>query len=134
MIKTAPSNARVAVLIAFVLSCVLVLAYLWIDFGGTSPFAAQGYRIVVAFPQANELATGADVRIAGVNVGKVVSLGLDPQDNRTLATLELSRQYAPIPLDTRATLRIKTLLGETYVELSTGNPSGSSARFASRSR
>ncbi len=124
MIKTAPSPLRLAALIGFVLSCVIVLTYLWIDFGGTIPFAAQGYRIEVAFPQANELATGADVRIAGVNVGKVVGLTLDPQDNRTLATLEISRQYAPVPRDTRATLRIKTLLGETYVDLSAGGRAG----------
>ena len=108
----------------FVLSCVLVLAYLWIGFGGSVPFAPKGYRVQVAFPQANELATGADVRIAGVDVGKVVDLRVDRTDNRTLATLELERQYAPIPSDTRATLRIKTLLGETYVELSTGNRTG----------
>ena len=108
----------------FVLSCVLVLAYLWIGFGGSVPFAPKGYRVQIAFPQANELATGADVRIAGVDVGKVVDLTVDRTDNRTLATLELQRQYAPIPSDTRATLRIKTLLGETYVELSTGNRTG----------
>lgn len=124
MIKTAPSPMRLAGLIAFVLACVGVLTYLWISFGGSLPFASQGYRIEAAFPAANELATGADVRIAGVNVGKVVTLSLDKQDSRTLATLELSRQYAPIPRDTRATLRLKTLLGETYVELSTGNRSG----------
>ncbi len=121
MIKTPPSPLRLAALIAFVLSCVLVLTYLWISFGGSIPLAARGYRIEVPFPQANELATGADVRIAGVNVGKVVALRLDPADNRTLATLELSRQYAPVPRDTRATLRIKTLIGETYVELSAGD-------------
>jgi virulence factor Mce-like protein len=124
VIKTAPSPLRLAALIGFVLSCVVVLAYLWISFGGSIPFSARGYRIQVAFPQANELATGADVRIAGVNVGKVVELGLDPSDNRTLATLEISRRYAPIPRDTRAILRIKTLLGETYVELSTGSRAG----------
>jgi phospholipid/cholesterol/gamma-HCH transport system substrate-binding protein len=123
MIKTAPSPRRLAGLIAFVLACVIVLTYLWTSFGGSVPFAARGYRIQVAFPQANELATGADVRIAGVNVGKVVELSLDKQDSRTVATLELSRQYAPIPVDTRATLRLKTLLGETYVALSTGNRS-----------
>jgi virulence factor Mce-like protein len=121
MIKTAPSPLRLAALVGFVLSCVLVLAYLWMSFGGSIPFSARGYRFELGFPQANELATGADVRIAGVNVGKVVGLTLDPTDNRTLATLELSRQYAPVPDDTRAILRIKTLLGETYVELSTGN-------------
>jgi phospholipid/cholesterol/gamma-HCH transport system substrate-binding protein len=110
-----------AALIGFVLACVITLTYLWISFGGSIPFAAQGYRIEVAFPQANELAGGADVRIAGVNVGTVVALKLDKQDSRTLATIQIARQYAPLPTDTRATLRIKTLLGETYVELSTGD-------------
>lgn len=120
MIKTAPSPLRLAALIGFVLACVSVLTYLWISFGGSLPLEPQGYRVQVAFPQANELATGADVRIAGVNVGSVVGLRLDPNDNRTLATLAISRQYAPIAQDTRATLRIKTLLGETYVQLSRG--------------
>ena len=96
------------------------------------PFGPSGYRIDVAFPQANELATGADVRIAGVNVGTVVGLTLDKQDSRTLATLQISRQYAPIPRNTRATLRIKTLLGETYVELSDGNPASGQLRDGGR--
>lgn len=121
MIKQAPSPLRVALLIAFVLACVVTLAYLWIDFGGTFPLVPQGYRVQVAFPQANELATGADVRIAGVNVGKVVGLKLDPQDSRTLATLQIDNQFEPLPRDTHAALRIKTLLGETFVALSYGN-------------
>jgi virulence factor Mce-like protein len=123
VIKTAPSRLRIAALIGFVLTCLLVLTYLWISFGGSIPFAPRGYQVEAAFPQANELATGADVRISGVNVGTVVGLRLDPNNSRTLATLAIARQYAPIPRDTRATLRIKTLLGETYVELSPGNRS-----------
>src|SRR5204863_6942484 len=105
---------------------------LWISFGGSIPFAARGYRIEVGFPEANELATGADVRIAGVNVGKVVALRPDAADSRTLATLEFSKPYAPRPRDTRATLRIKTLLGETYVDLSAGNPSSGELRDGGR--
>jgi len=122
MIKTPPSPLRIGILVLFVLSCCIVLTYLWIDFGGSVPLVPQGYRFQVAFPQANELATGADVRIAGVNVGKVVALNLDKNDNRTVATIQVSQQYAPIPRNTRATLRIKTLLGETYVALSAGSP------------
>jgi phospholipid/cholesterol/gamma-HCH transport system substrate-binding protein len=132
VIKTPPSPLRIAVLIGFVLSTVVVLTYLWISFGGSIPLAPQGYRIQVAFPQANELATGADVRIAGVNVGTVVGLGLDAHDSRTLATLEISKQYAPIPRDARATLRIKTLLGETYVDLSTGDRAAGELRDGGR--
>lgn len=123
MIKTAPSPLRLAALIGFVLACVLTLSYLWISFGGSVPLAAQGYRVQVAFPQANELATGADVRIAGVDVGTVVGLRMDGADNRTLATLQINKAFAPIPRDSRATLRIKTLLGETFVELSSGHRS-----------
>jgi phospholipid/cholesterol/gamma-HCH transport system substrate-binding protein len=132
MIKTPPSKARIAALVLFVLSCLIVLTYLWIDFGGSLPLVPKGYRVEVAFPQANELATGADVRIAGVNVGKVVSLKLDKADSREVATLEISRQYAPIPSDTRATLRIKTLLGETFVALTPGTPSSGSVADGGR--
>ena len=122
MIKSTPSPLKLATLIGFVLSCVIVLAYLWINFGGSIPLSPEGYRFEVAFPQANELATGADVRIAGVNVGKVVGLGVDSHDNRTLATIQLANQYAPIPRDTRAQLRLKTLIGETYVEAQPRKP------------
>src|SRR5204862_20565 len=38
--------------------------------------------------------------------------------------IELDGRYAPIPADTRAMLRQKTLLGETYVELTPGNRNG----------
>jgi hypothetical protein len=114
MIKTAPKKGQIALIGVFAAACIFLLLYLWITFGGSTPLAAQGYRIKVAFAQANELATGADVRVAGVNVGKVVALTPDLHDNRTLATLQIDARYVPIPRDARATLRIKTLLGETY--------------------
>ena len=41
-----------------------------------------------------------------------------------LAELELDAKFAPIPLDTRAILRQKSLLGETYVELTPGDADG----------
>jgi phospholipid/cholesterol/gamma-HCH transport system substrate-binding protein len=41
-------------------------------------------------------------------------------DGRTDATIELGDKYAPLPEDSRAILRQKTLLGETYVELTPG--------------
>ena len=64
----------------------------------------------------------ADVRTAGVTVGKVRAKDLDPHGNRTLATLEIDRRFAPIHRTARAILRQKTLLGETYVELTPGDP------------
>jgi virulence factor Mce-like protein len=124
MITTAPSKARIAAMIAFAASCVALLLFLWLSFGGSVPFVPQGYRISVEFDQAVQLGTQADVEIAGVTVGKVVSVGLDHRTGLTHALLQIDPKYAPRPVNTRATLREKTLLGETYVALSFGSTRG----------
>jgi phospholipid/cholesterol/gamma-HCH transport system substrate-binding protein len=116
-----PPISRVITMVLFALSCIGLLLFLWVSFGGTIPFGAQGYRVNVSFPNAQDLATQADVRIAGVSVGKVVSTELDPKGNRTMATLQLENQYAPIRQDTQAILRTKTILGETYIQLLPGS-------------
>ncbi len=118
-----PSTAKVVSMVLFALSCAGLLLFLWLSFGGTIPFAAQGYRFQASFPDAQQLAIQADVRISGVSVGKVVAKSLDPQGNRTLATIELQSKYAPVHRDARAILREKTIIGETYVELTPGSPS-----------
>jgi virulence factor Mce-like protein len=118
--KGAPSLAKIATMVLFALSCFGLLLFLWLSFGGTIPFKAQGYRVQISFPYASQLAQEADVRIAGVSVGKVIGKKLDPQGNRTIATIELDQKYAPLHKDARAILRTKTILGETYVELTPG--------------
>jgi phospholipid/cholesterol/gamma-HCH transport system substrate-binding protein len=120
----APSKARITAMIAFAASCVALLLFLWLSFGGSVPFVPQGYRISVEFDQAVQLGTQADVEIAGVTIGKVVSVGLDHRTGLTRAVLQIDPKYAPRPVNTRATLREKTLLGETYVALSFGSTRG----------
>jgi phospholipid/cholesterol/gamma-HCH transport system substrate-binding protein len=116
-----PPISRVITMVLFALSCVGLLLFLWLSFGGTIPLGAQGYRVNVSFPNAQDLATQADVRISGVTVGKVVSTQLNPKGNLTEATLQLQTQYTPIRQDTKAILRTKTILGETYVQLIPGS-------------
>ncbi len=120
----APKPSRIVAMVAFAGSCVGLLLFLWLSFGGTIPLQPQGYRFSVEFAQAVQLGTQADVRIAGVDVGKVVSVDLDPKTGLTKAVIQIDPQYAPRPADTRAILRQKSLLGETYVQLSFGNPNG----------
>jgi phospholipid/cholesterol/gamma-HCH transport system substrate-binding protein len=123
VIKQTPSLGRILAMAVFALSCFALVMFLWLAFGGPIPLRPEGYRIEVAFPEAATLAQEADVRISGVNVGKVKTKRLDEGGRRTIAELELDEAYAPIPRDSRAILRQKTLLGETYVELSTGDKS-----------
>src|SRR5438093_12047789 len=120
MVKQAPTFPRLLTMVLFALSCFGLLLFLWLSFGGSVPLKPKGYRIQVSFPEATQLGDYADVRTAGVSVGKVRGKKRDPAGNRTLVTLELDRRFAPLRSDARAILRQKTLLGETYVELTPG--------------
>jgi ABC-type transporter Mla subunit MlaD len=58
-------------------------------------------------------------------VGKVQTIETSPDGQEAMATIHIEDKYAPIPKGTRAILRTKTLLGETYVELTPGDANGS---------
>ena len=121
MSTRAPTPLRILTMVVFALSCFGLLVFLWLSFGGPIPLKPKGYRIQVAFPEATQLAVEADVRSSGVPIGKVRAKSRDRRSNRTLAVIEIDRRYAPIREDARALLRSKTLLGETFVELTLGS-------------
>jgi ABC-type transporter Mla subunit MlaD len=126
MQKQAPSVGRILVAVGFTLSCFGLILFLWLAFGGPIPLKPKSYRITAYFPEATQLAVESDVRIGGVSVGKVKATELAPPDQRvngrdtTEAIIEIEPEFAPISEDARAILRQKTLLGETYVELTSG--------------
>ena len=108
----------------FALSCFGLLLFLWLAFGGPIPLQPKGYRFNVAVPRGRHAVPGgrrADLRRVG-GQGQARSTP-DKKTGASDATIELDSAYAPIPKDTKAILRQKTLLGETYVELTPGSPS-----------
>jgi phospholipid/cholesterol/gamma-HCH transport system substrate-binding protein len=122
MVTQAPKRSAVLAAVAFALSCVGLMIFVWTQFRGTVPFQPQGYRIHALFKETGLLVPNADVRISGVDVGKVESV--QPRGVNSYVTMDIQPQYAPIPVDSRAILRQKTLLGEAYVGLSPGTGSG----------
>jgi phospholipid/cholesterol/gamma-HCH transport system substrate-binding protein len=120
MQKAAPSFGRIALMVGFALSCFGLVLFLWLAFGGPVPLKPKGYRVSASFAEASQLSTEADVRISGVPVGKVKAIEPDAKTGRSLVTMELDAKYSPLPSDAKAMLRQKTLLGETYVELTPG--------------
>ena len=132
--QRAPTVGQIAVAVAFAFSCFGLLLFLWATFGGPVPLKPEGYRVKVPFSEATQLAQESDVRIGGVSVGKVKEIQLAPVEDRvngndtTEAVIEIEPEFAPISSDARAILRQKTLLGETYVELTSGSaPDGNAA-------
>src|SRR5215212_10416999 len=101
MQKQAPTVGRMVTMVVFALSCFGLLLFLWLAFGGPVPLKPKGYRFKVAVPEANQLAIEADVRTAGVPVGKVKDIEQAPHGNRSLVTIEMDRRYAPVAKDAR---------------------------------
>src|SRR5205807_8082609 len=92
MVTQAPKRAAVLAAVGFTLSCIGLVIFVWTQFGGTVPFAPQGYRVHAVFPETGLLVPGADVRIAGANVGRVTAVA-----NRGVASLvtpDSTHQYA----------------------------------------
>jgi virulence factor Mce-like protein len=119
-----PTPIQLLIAVAFAISCFGLLLFVWLSFGGPTPLKPESYRFSVPFDEATQLPTEADVRISGVSVGRVKAVELN-DEGLAEATIEMDERYAPIASNTRAILRQKTLLGETYVELSPGSPDAS---------
>jgi phospholipid/cholesterol/gamma-HCH transport system substrate-binding protein len=116
---------RAAVLpVCFALLCVALMIATWVSFGGSVPFAPQGYRIQLILPQATNVYQDTSVRIAGITVGRVIGVSRD--GDRARALVELKPAYAPLRARALAIVRAKTLLGEGYIEIAPG-PAGAPA-------
>src|SRR5436309_9993964 len=123
MVKEAPSFGKIVAMVVCARSCFGLLLFLWLAFGGPVPLKPKGYRFHTSFAEVGQLADQSDVRISGVPVGKVEQIEADKHTGRADVTIQLDAAYAPLPSDAKAILRQKTLLGETYVELTPGTRS-----------
>jgi phospholipid/cholesterol/gamma-HCH transport system substrate-binding protein len=94
----------------------VILAMLLLAFNADKiPFIGGGTTYHADFSDAAGLKTGDDVRVAGVKVGKVTSVDLAGAVVRV--GLKITSGGVDVGPDTRADIKIKTLLGQKYVAL-----------------
>ena len=84
-----------------------VVATPWWDRVSNNTFVAY-------FANANGLYSGDEVRILGVEVGRVEAI--DPQPNRTKVTFSVDREY-PVPADARAAILSPSLVSARAIQL-----------------
>jgi phospholipid/cholesterol/gamma-HCH transport system substrate-binding protein len=108
-----------AVWVVLFLSVCGVIAGFYFHLAGTNLYpSSKPYKVQAVIPTAVSLAPAADVRIAGVNVGRVSKI-TDSGDN-TLVKMKLEDKYAPIYRDARVLVRAKSIAVENYVEIQPG--------------
>ena len=86
------------------------------------PFTSYGYELHATFANSDNIALNSPVRIAGVEVGKVISTERD--GDATEVTFTVSGSGRPIHDDAFAAIRPRIFLeGNFFIELSPGSPS-----------
>jgi phospholipid/cholesterol/gamma-HCH transport system substrate-binding protein len=84
---------------------------------------SPGYRLEARFDNIGGLKPRAPVKAAGVVVGRVESVRLDPMSYEAVATLRIDRHYE-FTKDTIASINTSGLLGEVYIGLDAGGDPG----------
>ncbi|MCW7754151.1 outer membrane lipid asymmetry maintenance protein MlaD [Desulfobotulus sp. H1] len=103
----------------FVIAGILCTAYLTVRLGKMELIGSNYYTIEARFASVAGLTNGARVEIAGVQVGSVSRILLDP--DRLVAVLHLKIQKnIPVSEDTIASVKTSGLIGDKYIRLSPG--------------
>ncbi|WP_372893041.1 outer membrane lipid asymmetry maintenance protein MlaD [Rhodosalinus sp.] len=79
----------------------------------------DGYPLTASFRSAEGVNVGTDVRLAGVKIGTVTDVDLNPETYRAETTFTLD-QGVRVPDDSAAVVASEGLLGGNYVEISPG--------------
>jgi phospholipid/cholesterol/gamma-HCH transport system substrate-binding protein len=104
----------------FVLMGLLALTFVALKAANLASFGQRnGYTLQARFDNIGGLKPRAPVRSAGVTVGRVTSIRLDPKTFQGLVTMEIDRDLQ-FPKDSSAKILTAGLLGDQYVGLEAG--------------
>jgi len=86
------------------------------------PSSSSGYRVDAIFDTADAIASGMQVKVAGVPVGSVIGVKLTP-GLKARIELQVSRRFTPFHADARCQILPEGIISENYVECDPGSPS-----------
>lgn len=98
---------------------VVAAAFIVIAFSSGEVQQVTGYQVVAEFDDATGVSSGSDVRMAGVKIGSVSGIALDPETFFANVTMSID-DSVPLPSDTSARILSDGLLGNTYIALEPG--------------
>lgn len=105
----------------FMLAGILALLMLALKVSGLSNTVGfEGYQVSANFDNIGSLKVRAPVTIAGVRVGQVTQIRLDPGTFKAVVTLKIDKNKNAIPEDSSASILTEGLLGSNYISLTPG--------------
>lgn len=105
----------------FVALGVAALFALALSVSNYSSYSKGGqYKLIAYFDNIGGLKERAPVTLSGVTIGRVTSIGYDPEQYRAKVELGIDHSYQVLSEDTQASIYTAGLLGEQYVALEVG--------------
>ena len=103
----------------FVLAGLLCVAYLTVKLGKLEVIGGDTYPVTARFKDVTGLKNGAYVEMAGVRIGRVAGISLDPKNNMALVALDIQKGVR-LTDDTIASIKTSGLIGDKFVKISPG--------------
>jgi phospholipid/cholesterol/gamma-HCH transport system substrate-binding protein len=103
----------------FLVAGFLCFAWLSIRLGDLDLLQRDTYRVEARFGSIAGLKEGAAVQVAGVPVGKVSRIHLDPEMYEAVVELSLNNDVR-LTVDSIASIRTAGIIGDRYVSISPG--------------
>lgn len=105
----------------FVAAGIVALFVLAMKVSNLAEFTDEtGYQVIAEFENIGGLKVRSPVTMAGVRVGRVGDISLNPDSYNAQVTLNLYGKFDNIPTDTAASIYTAGLLGEQYIGLEAG--------------
>jgi len=103
----------------FVLIGLLCAGYLTVVLGGVSMFNVKGYTLYAYFTSVSGLKNGADIEMAGVEIGNVAEISLDKERLEAKVAFRIN-QGVQLSEDSIASVKTEGIIGEKYISISPG--------------
>lgn len=103
----------------FVIIGLICVGYLTIQLGKMKLLGDEHYFLNARFLSVTGLKAGAQVEIAGVQVGQVDAISLDSKDNVAMVRLKILKNIV-LTDDVVASVKTSGLIGDKYIKLSPG--------------
>ena len=115
------STAKLETMVGlFMIVGILCLGYLSIKLGKMELIGGDYYTVSASFDSVSGLKKGARVEVAGVEVGSVDRIGLDPKSgDQAVAYLKI-KSGVQIPDDVIASVRTSGIIGDKFIKLKPG--------------
>jgi phospholipid/cholesterol/gamma-HCH transport system substrate-binding protein len=104
-------------------AAVFILTFRVASLGGAGEGAS--FEVTAEFDNIGGLKPGAAVTMAGVRIGRVRSIVIEPSTYEARVTMRIENEFTNLPKDSSASIFTAGLLGEQYIGLSPGGEEAS---------